>query len=116
MNASFLEEKSSVRGYRSYHIGPKFEGGDPRGGISSMLLSMEYTYKMFERFDAFSFVDGGSVSSKEFQIDRFRLSWGFGGKLKIIGNIPITIGMGFPVNAQSDSDIRRFFISLGGNF
>ena len=112
----FLGGENSVRGYRSYRIGPKFEGGDPRGGISSMLLSMEYTYKMFERFDAFAFMDGGSLSSEEFRIDRFRYSWGFGGRLKIIGNIPVTVGMGFPVNAQSDADIRRFFISLGGNF
>jgi outer membrane protein insertion porin family len=112
----FLGGENSVRGYSSYHIGPKFSDGDPKGGISSMLLSVEYNYRAFQRVEAFTFIDTGSVTSSEFQISKFRYSWGFGTRVKIIGNIPITIGMGFPVNAQSDEDVRKFFISLGGNF
>ncbi len=112
----YLGGETSVRGYRPYIIGPKFSNGDPKGGISSMLLSVEYLHKFLDRLDGFTFVDAGDVTDKAFKISDFRVSWGFGVRLRILGNVPVTLGMGFPVNAKDNSDVKRFYLSLGATF
>jgi len=66
--------------------------------------------------DLFVFFDGGSVSLKRFDIPEIRMSYGFGGRLELANRIPIILGMGFPINPESKDDIKRFFISMGGQF
>ena len=114
----YLGGETSVRGYRPYAIGPKYANGtDARGGISQTLLSMEYMYHMFSKADIFTFVDIGDVSADHFNIDTPRASWGYGVRLSVLPQgPPVTIGMGYPINSASESDEKRFFLSLGGKF
>ena len=133
----FLGGETTVRGYKPYVLGPHFkktnktEKDDPTGGVSSALLSVEYNQTIFRMLDLFTFFDGGSVSNHRFDIPDFRMSWGLGARIELGNRVPIMLGMGFPINPQPrldkiradgskkykrDEDVKRFFISMGGQF
>lgn len=117
----FLGGDYQVRGYRPYAIGPKFiDTSDPRGGLSMLLLSAEYDYLLHPRLQLFAFADAGNVfedSWRQFDLTSVKASVGYGAKLHIMGGAPpLIIGMGYPLNADSRSDIKRFFISIGAKF
>lgn len=112
----FLGGEGSVRGYRAFDLGPHYSNGDPSGGISSSLLSLEYLHEIFPILDGFLFVDAGSVSMHRFRIGKYNLSYGFGVRLELINRVPIVVGMGFPVNPDGRSEVRKFFFSMGGQF
>ncbi len=112
----FLGGENTVRGYRAFDLGPHLDNGDPTGGISSVLLSVEYLQEVFRFLDLFVFTDAGSISMQRFHIDTFRLSYGFGTRLELINKVPIILGMGFPVNPDGRSEVRKFFFSMGGQF
>lgn len=113
----FLGGEDTVRGFRNYAIGPKISGtNDPEGGITSLLLSEEYSHHIIDRVDAFVFVDAGAISQEAYKVGTIRLSYGFGVRVEIIQNTPIILGFGWPLNPASHSDVQRFFISFGGRF
>ncbi len=108
----FLGGETTVRGYAPYIIGPHFrkpavapdkkgpEKDDPMGGVSSTLLSIEYNQTIFKMLDLFTFLDGGSISMKRFDIPDLRMSYGFGARIELGNRVPITLGWGFPINQQ----------------
>ncbi|MDP1836346.1 MAG: outer membrane protein assembly factor BamA [Chlamydiales bacterium] len=114
----FLGGDNQVRGYRPYAIGPKFPGSnDPRGGISLTLFSAEYNHKFWDRLDGFLFVDGGELSRARLFFGDINWSAGYGARLKVFENgPPLCVGMGYPLNAKSKSDEKRFFWTIGGRF
>lgn len=114
----FLGGDNGVRGYRPFAIGPKFPGTeDPKGGMSLQLLSAEYNHHIFSRLDGFLFFDSGALSFKTWWVDRLRNSAGVGIRFKLYEQgPPVTLGIGFPINPVSRSDVRRFFWSMGGRF
>lgn len=112
----FLGGENSVRGYRQFDLGPHYSNGDPKGGISSNLLSIEYLQEVLPILDLFVFADAGSVGMKRFYIANFKLSYGVGARIELLNRVPVTVGIGFPVNPSSDSEVRRFFFSMGGQF
>lgn len=123
----FLGGVASVRGYKDFDIGPHFtienkdENGehkghdDPTGGITSSFLSIEYIQEILPILDAFLFMDAGMISDSAFTFDTYRMSYGVGVNIELMGKMPITLGYGFPVNAQKGTK-RRFFFSMGGSF
>ncbi|MEI6242160.1 MAG: outer membrane protein assembly factor BamA [Chlamydiota bacterium] len=113
----FLGGETSVRGFKPFILGPHFQKKkDPTGGISSVLISVEYSQQLLKVADAFIFADGGSVSLKEFRVHRFCASWGFGLRLELMSRVPFIFGMGFPVNPHNKADVQKFFFSMGGQF
>ena len=105
------------------------------GGVSSTLLSIEYNQTIFKMLDLFTFLDGGSISKKRFDIPDFRMSYGIGARIELGNRVPITLGWGIPINPQKrlkvktnpdgsirkkkyvkDDDVKKFFISMGGQF
>ncbi|MBS0623754.1 MAG: outer membrane protein assembly factor BamA, partial [Verrucomicrobia bacterium] len=120
----FLGGETTVRGYRPFVIGPLFGNLEPVGGISSMLLSEEYQYNVLKApaIDAFVFVDAGMVSLSRFTLGRYAASVGFGTRLEVIKNVPLMMGLGWPihptvvVNGVTIDNSQRFFFSMGGNF
>lgn len=112
----FMGGENTVRGYKAFDLGPHLKDGSPTGGISSGLVSFEYLHEVFRPMDIFLFADAGSISTSTFNISDFRLSYGFGTRLQVMNRIPIVLGMGFPVNPDSRSEVRKFFFSLGGQF
>lgn len=112
----FLGGEDTVRGYRPYIIGPQFSSGDPTGGVSSFLISEEYLHRIFDRLHGFVFFDAGSIALNTFQIGPLRASYGTGIRVEVMNGIPVILGMGWPVNPKSRSDVKKFFISIGGRF
>ena len=113
----FLGGENSVRGYKAFDLGPHFKkSGDPKGGITASVLSVEYQHEIFSFLDGFIFADAGSVSRRLFNLRHYNLSYGFGARVELINRVPLTLGMGFPVNPDSHHQVERFFFSMGGQF
>ena len=112
----FMGGENSVRGYKSFDLGPHFKSGDPEGGVSSTLLSVEYLQEVFKFLDLFVFTDAGSITMKRFTIDTLFLSYGFGARIEMLNRVPIILGLGFPVNPHPKSEVKKFFFSMGGQF
>lgn len=113
----FMGGENSVRGYKAFDLSPHYENtNDPQGGISSNLISVEYLHEVFRLMDVFIFADAGALTNKQFNLGTFRLTYGFGTRLELINRVPIILGMGFPVNTDRHSEVRKFFFSMGGQF
>jgi len=112
----FLGGENSVRGYKAFDLGEHFENGDPKGGTSASVLSVEYLQEIISVLDAFAFIDAGSVKLQTFQLSKYKMSWGVGVRLEVMNRMPITLGVGFPVNPDSKSQVQKFFFSMGGQF
>lgn len=121
----FLGGEASVRGYENFALGPHFfkekhgklKRQDPKGGIASLLLSVEFQQEIFRLLDGFLFIDAGSVElEKHWQPGTLRLSYGFGFKINISPRTPFVFGWGFPINPAYHKQKQNFFFSFGGQF
>jgi len=120
----FLGGETTVRGFRPFIIGPKFGNNEPRGGLSSYLISEEYQHNLLKVpcLDAFCFVDAGYVSFKEFTVGLPAASLGFGIRIELMRNMPLMMGLGWPihprerVNGMEVDVAQRFFFAMGGTF
>lgn len=121
----FLGGETTVRGYRPASLGPHFkewqngvykDTKDPKGGLSSTLLSIEYQQEIVRVADIFFFADAGSVTTKKFYIPKLRASTGVGLRLELMNRMPFIFGWAYPINPQRHSDRHNFFFSWGGQF
>lgn len=113
----YLGGDSIVRGYRAYKLGPQFIEKDPRGGLSMQLLSIEYTRSLMKRLDGFIFCDSGHLSFHEFHFGRLSTAIGAGVRFQVFENgPPLNFGMGYPINPRNRSEVKRFFLTIGGRF
>jgi outer membrane protein insertion porin family len=113
----FLGGETTVRGYRNFIIGPKFGNNEPRGGLSSLLLSGEFQHNLLAApcLDGFVFIDAGYVSFSEFTLGSPAASAGFGIRVEVMRNMPLMLGVGWPFHARRD-EVQRFFFAVGGFF
>ncbi|CAM0117385.1 outer membrane protein assembly factor BamA [Rhabdochlamydiaceae symbiont of Dictyostelium giganteum] len=112
----FIGGLHSVRGFKDFDLGPHFPNGDPQGGITASVLSLEYNHELLKMLDGFLFVDAGSLSQKPFQIDRYQASYGLGIRVEVMNKMPVTIGYGIPIHPLDPSQVQKFFFSMGGQF
>lgn len=124
----FLGGETTVRGYKPFLLGPVvelenssgvFEQTDtPFGGLSSSLLSLEYNQEIFRMLDIFAFFDIGSVSFKEFEINKIRPTTGLGIRIDIGNRTPIMVGWGIPLvkKDRHEGKWQKVFFSMGGQF
>ncbi len=116
----FLGGENTVRGYKPFILGPQLKGADnsktPKGGISSLLLSLEYNYELLPILDVFAFIDAGSVSDKRFDIHKISAGTGVGIRLEIMKQMPISVGWAYPIKPERRSDTQRYFFSMGAQF
>ena len=115
----FLGGDFMVRGFRPYRLGPHYRHAEdvPRGGLSLQFYSIELSRRIIQDFELFAFFDAGHLSAGTWDFGRMSVSIGYGLRFKLIDSIPpITIGMGYPLNAHDRSDVKKFFFSFGGNF
>lgn len=117
----FLGGDNMIRGYRPYKLGPRFIDGDPRGGMSMQIYSIEASRRLMKNLEGFVFCDGGHLSFSRFDFGlgsgRISTSVGLGIRFKIFdGMPPLTMGYGIPLNPKSRGEVKSFFISVGGRF
>lgn len=115
----FLGGEFMVRGFRPYRLGPHYTHHPdiPRGGLSLQFYSVEMCRRIIQDWELFAFLDAGHLSAKTWDFGRMSVSIGYGLRFKLIDSIPpLIIGMGYPLNAHSRSDVKKFFFSFGGNF
>lgn len=112
----FIGGLNSVRGYKDFDIGNHYDNGDPTGGISSSVLSLEYNHEILSILDAFVFIDAGSLSLRKFEINKYLMSYGIGIRVEIMNRMPITVGYGIPVNRPHGTKKQNLFFSMGGQF
>jgi outer membrane protein insertion porin family len=114
----YLGGDAAMRGYKYNHVGPKFRDTEhtPRGGMSSVLFSAEYERPLFKRLNGFVFADAGNVWWQEFTAGRLLYTTGFGMRVFITEQTPLTVGFGFPINPKHHRDVRNFFFSIGVSF
>ncbi len=112
----YLGGENSVRGFRAFDMGDHYKNGDPRGGIGYTVLSVEYLHEILSMLDGFVFADAGSISMKKFNLPNLQLTYGVGLRIEVMNRVPITVGIGFPVNPVHRGQIQRFFFSMGGQF
>jgi outer membrane protein insertion porin family len=117
----FLGGEYMVRGFRPYRLGPHYEHNRdvPMGGLSLQYFSIEMNRRLTENWDVFAFMDAGHLSKKPWEFGRMSMSIGYGTRFAIpwIPSIPpVTLGMGYPLNAHHRSDVKNFFFSFGGNY
>ena len=124
----FLGGETTVRGYKPFLLGPVVElqnstgayqlTDTPYGGLSSGLLSLEYNQEIFRMLDIFTFVDVGSVTFGEFDMEKIRPTTGVGIRLDIGNRTPIMVGWGIPLvkKDRHDGKWQKVFFSMGGQF
>jgi len=113
----FLGADTTVmRGYRPFSVGPQFAFSEPKGGISSVVLSQELSLSVIPGVDLFTFVDAGSLSIGRFEVDTLRASTGVGARITALSTLPLMLGWGYAINPESENDRQAFFISMNGNF
>ena len=110
---------NSVRGFKSFTIGPKDANGDPRGGSQKVVGNLELLTPLPGLWNDKSvrvstFVDTGLVDEK-IEGDLFRVSAGLA--LLWVSPIgPLKLIYGIPLRTQPGDQEQKFQFTLGGVF
>jgi outer membrane protein insertion porin family len=113
---------NSVRGFKSYTIGPKDSNDDPTGGSRKLLGNAEVLFPFpglanDKSVRLSAFVDTAVVgdSADNFNFDFLRASAGL--SLQWASPLgPLKVSAGFPFRYQADDRLQRFQFTVGGIF
>ena len=109
----------SVRGFRSYTIGPKDSNGDPQGGPHKLQGNAELLFPFpglqgDRSVRVSAFVDSGLVGDT-IDFDQLRVAAGVG--LLWVSPIgPLKISFAVPIRKQPDDQVQKFQFTVGGIF
>lgn len=107
----------SVRGYEFRSISPLDDDGDPVGGRSSVIASVELRYRFLDDYGIVPFFDAGTVSDDVFPSFDEDIQYAAGIGLRYYTSIgPIRADFAVPLNPRSDDDAFQFYISIGQAF
>src|SRR5262245_54051317 len=110
---------NSVRGFKSFTIGPKDANGDPRGGSQKVVGNAELLMPLPGLWNDRSvrlsaFVDTGNVDDK-IETDLFRVSAGVA-LLWVSPLGPLKLIYATPLRQQPRDEIQKFQFTIGGIF
>jgi outer membrane protein insertion porin family len=113
---------NSVRGFKSYTVGPKDSNGDPTGGSRKLLGNAEVLFPFpglanDKSVRLSAFVDTAVVgdTAENFNFDFLRASAGL--SLQWVSPLgPLKISFGVPFRYQPDDQLQRFQFTVGGLF
>jgi outer membrane protein insertion porin family len=115
----FLGGINSLRGYRYREVGPK-QQGEPIGGETYWLGSVEYSVPIIERLRFAVFYDIGMVYEDAFSFEEngetgfYNDNWGVGVRLNIPHLGPLRLDYGIPITSDDDNESSgRFQFSVG---
>jgi outer membrane protein insertion porin family len=111
---------NDFRGFAFRGVGPHV-GGNPTGGEWELIGSLEYEYPIIsDTLAAVAFVDAGTLATALDEDDafRWRLSTGFGFRLKVpgFGDRPLAFDFGFPILDEAVDERRVVSFSVGRDF
>ena len=117
----FVGGVNSVRGYKSYTIGPKDSAGQPSGGNSKLLANAElfFPFPGLENDRSVrlgTFVDMGSVGNK-YQGSPMQMRYSAGMSLLWVSPLgPLKISVAKAIRAQLGDEKEVFQFTIGGVF
>jgi outer membrane protein assembly complex protein YaeT len=113
----FLGGPHTGRGFSFEKLGPLDSHGDPVGGTSSVLASIEWRVPLFWRLTMVGFVDVGQVNLEPFELDGDSWGVGAGPGLAVATPIgPLTFYAGYPIEPVEQSQKWRFYFAVGHAF
>jgi outer membrane protein assembly complex protein YaeT len=118
----FAGGRGSIRGYEFRGVGPH-EGDDPVGGKVLAAATLEYSMPLFVDFlRGAAFFDAGTVANQLSDVGgaggEFRYSAGLGLRVIIpfLGNTPVALDFGFPLNEVDGDDEQLITFDVGRLF
>jgi outer membrane protein insertion porin family len=111
----FLGGVTSLRGYRYRRVGP-YDEGEPVGGRTFFLGSVEYSIPIVERLRFAIFYDIGNVyrDAYDFDFGDYSDNWGVGIRLNIPRLGPLRLDYGIPItHDENTGGGGRFQFSVG---
>jgi len=117
----FLGGGRTIRGFDFREVGPKDELGEPVGGKSSLLLSVEYTFPLVDPIRGAVFYDTGDVweDAYTYELNDLRAGAGIGLRIMmpVFGGFPFNIDYAWPIDRDDFvSDEPRLDFSFGFQF
>lgn len=110
----FAGGNTTVRGFPLERLGPLDADGNPLGGTTRILGSLEIRFPLYRLVHGFAFVDTGSLTEgwKPVTFDTFR--WTSGGGLRLYTPVgPVCLGYGHQLQSNPPLDRGRIIFSLG---
>ena len=114
----FLGGPYTLRGFGYREVGPKDTRGEPEGGNTYGLFSLEYTFKIADPLRFAMFYDMGFVEASEFDFNpsNYNSNWGLGLRIMVMG-APLRLDLGFPLKTDAWNDqSHEFNFSFGTRF
>ena len=105
----------SVRGYGYQKVGPRYDDGDPQGGLSLFEASVELRQKLFGPFGAVAFLDAGSVGQAVNPNFGASFAAGLGFRYDL-DFAPIRVDFAVPFNRPQGDSPFQVYVSIGQSF
>lgn len=108
---------SSVRGWGNSELGPKLDG-EPVGGYSLLLGSIEARYPLVSSFGLAAFADAGNVWAPSFTYRFDDLAYAVGAGLRLKTPIgPVRFDVAWPLTDARETDEKtQYILSIGQAF
>lgn len=114
----FLGGPDSLRGFDFRDVGP-YDSGEPVGGNSYMMGSVEYTVKIADPLRFAVFYDTGFVNAGSWDFDPsdYNDNYGVGMRIMVLG-APLRLDYGIPLTTSEDNEDEgnQFHFSFGSRF
>ena len=114
----YLGGPDSLRGFDNRDVGP-YQLGEPVGGNSYFMGSIEYTVKIADPLRFAFFYDGGFVNTSSWDYDpsNYNDNIGFGLRIMVLG-APLRLDYGIPISTSPDNENEgnQFHFSFGSRF
>jgi outer membrane protein insertion porin family len=114
----FLGGPYTLRGFEYRAVGPKDSNGEPIGGKSYGMLSLEYSIEVVNPIRVAFFYDGGFVNKGSFDFNpgSYNDDFGFGIRMSVLG-APLSLDYGIPRRGDiNNKQGGQFNFSFGTRF
>jgi outer membrane protein insertion porin family/translocation and assembly module TamA len=108
---------TTMRGFPFQELGPLDDNGDPVGGNSFLLGSLETRFPIYKDLGGVVFLDYGNVYQKEFDFKLDEIKYAIGTGLRyntLVG--PLRVDLGYTLNPEPGIGRFQFFLSIGQAF
>jgi len=115
-NRFFMGGPNSLRGFRYPQVGPRDSTGEPIGGNTYFIGSLEYSLPIIERLRLALFYDVGNVYARayDFNFGSYYDNYGLGVRINIPQIGPLRLDYGIPLHSDSTlGKTGKFQFSVG---